>query len=69
MDTHFEQVAGNGQVAELSGPLVASIPGFVEASITLSVRNPVTVVASPAQLQYVGSVRTPTFGTLPGDSS
>jgi len=40
-DVHFEQVAANGQVAELSGPLLGSIPGSVEASTTLSIGNPV----------------------------
>jgi len=52
-DAHFEQVTGNGQVAELSGPLVGSIPGSVEASATLSIRNPVPVATSPVRHSYV----------------
>jgi len=46
-DVHFEQVAGNGQVTDPSGPLVGSIPGSVEASATLSIGNPVSTVALP----------------------
>jgi len=33
-DAHFEQVAGNAQVTDPSGPPVSSIPGSVEASAT-----------------------------------
>jgi len=58
-DAHFEQVAGNGQVADPSGSLVGSIPGSVEASATLSVRNPVPAVALPAQVPYVSGVHAP----------
>ena len=52
-DAHFEQVAENGQVADPSGPLVGSMPGFVEASAMQTVGNPVPAVAIPAQLPYV----------------
>jgi len=66
---HFEQVAGNGQDAELSGPLVGPIPGSMEASATLSVGNPVPVAALPARLSYVSGAHAPTVGAMPGDRS
>ena len=48
-DAHFEQVNGNGQVADPSGSPVCSMPGFVEASVTQTVGNPVPAVALPVQ--------------------
>jgi len=43
-DAHFEQAAGNGQVADLPGPPLSSMPGFMEASVG----NPVSGCASRA---------------------
>ena len=48
-EAHFEQVTGNGQVADPAGPLVGSVPGLVEASTMQTVGNPVTAVALPTQ--------------------
>ena len=48
-DVHHEQVAGNGQVADPSGPPVGSILRFVEASTTQSVGNPVPAAALHTQ--------------------
>jgi len=39
----------------------------VEASTTLSVGNPITIMASPISLPHVGSAHMPAVGTLPGD--
>ena len=41
----------------------------MEASATLSIGNPVPVVASPVRLPYVSGVYAPTVGVMPGDRS
>jgi len=68
VDAHFEQVAGNGQVADPSGPLVGSIPGFMEASATQTVGNPVPVAALPAQRLSVSGAyaHAPAAAATPG---
>jgi len=67
-DEHFKQVAGNGQVAKRSGPLVSSAPGsIVEVSTTVCIGNPIPVVASPLQLLYIRSMHVPTVGTMPSE--
>jgi len=68
-DAHFEQVAENGEVAELSGPVVGSILGSMEASATLNIGNPVHAVTSSMSLQYVRSAHAPTVGMVPSDRS
>jgi len=67
-DMHHEQVAGNDPVANLPRPAVGSIPGFVEASATQTVGNPVPVVALPAQPLSVSGAyaHAPTAGMMPG---
>jgi len=67
-DAHFEQATGNGQVTDPSGPPVGSMPGFVEASTTQTVGNPVPVVAHPAQpLSMSGAyAHAPMAGEMPG---
>jgi len=68
VDAHSEQVAGNGQVADPSGLLAGSIPGFVEASTTQAVGNPIPAVVLPAQPLSVSGAyaHAPTAGTILG---
>jgi len=68
VDAHFEQVAGNGQVADPCGPLTGSISGFVEASATQTVGNPVPAIALPAQPLSVSGAyaHAPVAGAMPG---
>jgi len=52
VDAHSELRAEYGQVADVAGPLVGSIPGSAEACTALSVRNPVpAAMASSALFQ------------------
>jgi len=65
-DVHYEQVAGNSQVADRSGHLAASILGLVEASATQTVGNPVPAVPLPAQLLYVSGAHAPMVDATTG---
>ena len=68
-DMHFEQVTGNGQITDPSGPLVGSMPGSVEASATVSIGNLVPAAVLPVQLLYVSGAHVSALGAMPGDRS
>jgi len=67
-DVYFKQAAGNGQVADLPGPPLSSMPGFVEASATQTIGNPVSVVAHLVQPLSVSGAyaHLPMAGMMPG---
>jgi len=67
-EAHFEQATWNGHVAASSGPATGSIQGFVEASATQSVQNPVLAAVLPTQPLSVSGAyaHVPPVGVMPG---